>query len=82
MGQSGLKENVVALIKTSLAANFHMSPCVTISAEHFEIIMETWMNGSCVECACVNDSITCKKTVVNITYGLYKVSVFACKGGK
>lgn len=37
---------------------------------------ETWMNNSCVECACVNGSINCNKTVVNITYGLYKISKF------
>ncbi|XP_068742855.1 low-density lipoprotein receptor-related protein 4-like isoform X2 [Montipora capricornis] len=35
---------------------------------------ETWLNGSCVECACVYGSINCTKYFVEITHGLYKVS--------
>ena len=36
---------------------------------------ETWLNGTCVECACVNGSINCTEYDVVITPGLYKVDV-------
>ncbi|XP_073240174.1 uncharacterized protein [Porites lutea] len=43
--------------------------------------METWMNGSCVECTCSNGTINCTQTIISITYGLYNVSVFpTCEG--
>ena len=43
--------------------------------------MESWMTGSCVECACIRGTINCTQTIVSITYGLYNVSVYpTCEG--
>ena len=38
--------------------------------------MDKWAKGSCVECACINGTINCNQTIVNITYGLFNASVF------
>ena len=47
--------------------------CLDVSGK-FRKNFETWLNGSCVECACVNGSINCTEYVI-ITPGLYKVDV-------
>ncbi|XP_068709163.1 uncharacterized protein [Montipora foliosa] len=49
------------------------SHCTDING-NIRQIGEIWLNGSCVECACVNGSINCTKYFVEITHGLYKVS--------
>lgn len=36
---------------------------------------ETWMNSSCVACECVNGTINCTEHDVNVTYGLYSVTL-------
>ena len=48
--------------------------CLDVSGQ-FRKNFETWLNGSCVECACVNGSINCTVYGVIITPGLYKVDV-------
>ena len=49
--------------------------CLDVSGK-FRTNLETWSNGSCVECACVNGSINCNRYDVNISYGLYSVILF------
>ena len=53
----------------------HEPMCQDISGI-FRKNMETWTKGSCVECACINGTINCNLTIVNITYGLFNASVF------
>ncbi|XP_015780085.1 PREDICTED: uncharacterized protein LOC107357960 [Acropora digitifera] len=48
--------------------------CLDVNGK-FRKNFETWLNGSCVECACVNGSVNCTVYDVIITPGLYKVDV-------
>ncbi|XP_068742843.1 uncharacterized protein [Montipora capricornis] len=54
--------------------NFRSSSHCTDINGNIRQNFETWLNGSCVECACVYGSINCTKYFVEITHGLYKVS--------
>ena len=48
--------------------------CLDVSGK-FRKNFETWLNGSCMECVCVNGSVNCTVYDVIITPGLYKVDV-------
>ena len=37
---------------------------------------ETWISSSCVDCSCNNGSVKCTRYDVNVTYGLYSVTLF------
>ncbi|XP_068709170.1 uncharacterized protein [Montipora foliosa] len=75
---------IVAFVTTKAQTNSssgHTTIFNFISSSHCTDIngnirqnFETWLNGSCVECACVYGSINCTKYFVEITHGLYKVS--------
>lgn len=36
---------------------------------------ETWISSSCVDCSCINGSINCTGYGVNVTYGLFSVTL-------
>ncbi|XP_015780086.1 PREDICTED: kielin/chordin-like protein [Acropora digitifera] len=69
------KTNCTCTSNNSVACEQLSQPvCLDVSGQ-FRKNFETWLNGSCVECACVNGSINCTEYDVIITPGLYKVDV-------
>ena len=69
------KTNCTCTSNNSVACERLSQPvCLDVRGQ-FRKNFETWWNGSCVECACVNGSINCTEYDVIITPGLYKVDV-------
>ena len=69
------KTNCTCTSNNSVACERLSEPeCLDVGGK-FRKNLETWLNSSCVECACVNGSINCTEYDVIITPGLYKVDV-------